>query len=398
METSIEIGNKIIPFYDTFVFLSSYKNEAAKKDAVGPYWASIVDSDKDYIVIRFAGYPDDFDVYIHKDDLPELSYKFQLPGSPIYDKMEYNLLDIKAVAEAVEDHQISMEEAMGIHNNSLYKDYITKAVSLEKEYGINPALLTQLTSYNEYNCKAEPFFTSSKGSGILHPDMAKFEEDDVEKRQIRGSRGQWIDTNVEGDGNCMFRAVANGIHYDNTGEKWGLANPQQEVLQKELRKQAVDWLCNPSNQSKVYNRYQNPNGTEDYDTVREQLADSAADSGFIKEMKRPLPRDPPEQLAKYELWTQDAVAAYCRKRKDGSLGRRYWGTDLELYALAHIYDIAINVYYRTVPSSRTEKPETIEESYDNYKRRFAPEGEPKGEVNIYWKGLNHYHILYPNRK
>jgi len=395
-ETSIEIGDKIIPFYDTFVFLSSYKNERAKKDAVGPYWASIVGSDDNYIIVRFVGYSDDFDVFLHREDLPELSYKFQLLGSDVFNRMEYNLLDVKAVAEAVEDHPVTMDEARAIHNNNLYEAYITKTVPLEQEYDISPAILTQLTSYNEYNSRTDPFFTSNKGSGVLHPDMAKYQESSADKKAVtHGSRDQWIDVNVKGDGNCMFRAVANGINYNTSGERWGYSNPEQEKLQAKLRDEAVTWLCDPKNQNKVYIRYSD--GTSD--TVKEQVVDEAVQSGFIPEMKRPLDREPPQAKVAYETWSQKAVQAYCReKHKDGSLGRDYWGSDLELFALANIYDMAINVYYRTIPRDRSETPETVEASYDNYKRRFAPEGEPNSEINIYWKGLNHYHTLYPNRK
>lgn len=390
-ETMIEIGDKIIPFYDTFVFLSSYKNDIANTDAIGPYWASIVGSERNYIIIRFVGYPDEFDVYLNRADLPELNYKFQLPESDIYDKLEEDLLRIISTGRK----SIDIDDARAIHNNRLYENYTRKNVSLEHEYGISPALLSQLTSYNEYNSRAEPFFSSSKGSGILYPGMDEFNEVDVDESSVRGSREQWKDVRIKGDGNCLFRAIANGIHYNQTGKEWGLDNRDQDKLQAILRAEAVAWLCDPKNQRRIYNRYSDI----EYDTVKEQIADEAVQAGFINNMQRPLDTDPKAMHLLYEEWTARAIHAYCQKKsQNGNLGRNYWGTDLEIYALAHIYNMAINVYYRTIPRDRREPIETLNASYDNYKRRFFPDGRAVGEINIYWKGLNHYHTLYPNRK
>ena len=65
--------------------------------------------------------------------------------------------------------------------------------------------------------------------------------------------------------------------------------------------------------------------------------------------------------------------AYCKKRLiSGS-----WGKDLEIFALANIYNVAINVYYK-------EPTETLEQAYRRYKARFIPvDGDIQGDVNIF---------------
>lgn len=381
-EFSIQIGDRIIPFFDRLVFLSSYKDRDNNTNAYGPYWALIKGYYPDsgvptHIVIHFEGYTDDFDVFIHLDDLQQLDYKFLLPGSNIYAILEADRNDFVNDARK-RGIKLSEEESYAQHNDYLYNSHIQSGhEELLNIYGLSHDIIGRLTAYDEWTNPTGPKF---RGDLKLEDIVKEFSTGPKYKQvAIVGSQKQWKSVDVRGDGDCMFRAIANGLNYLYTDgkEEWGEYNKAQDKLQKKLRIEAVSWLCNPKNQNMIL-----PGGQ----TVYDAMVDAARDSGWVKNRKEPLPGATPKEMKLWSKYAESAINAYCKNKLEPG----HWGKDLEIFALSNLYNVAINVYHR-------QAGETMDESYDQFKARYTSTDESiKGEVNIYLINWNHYHVMYPN--
>lgn len=360
----INIGKLRVNFFEPIVYLSSYYDD--KYSAYGPYWARIVDATPNHIIINFYGYEDKYNIYLHCEDLPYLGYKFNLPGSEIYKIFD---LDREALLET-HGIQLDLEESYVEHNNLKFIDYLNNTQHLVDIYKLSPNLITQLTSYDFSNSPVAPFFkTQIVNLPSDNPEISKLTIN--QKIQIVGSRNQWKSVDVKPDGDCLFRAIANGLNYIRTDGKveWGFSNPEQDKLQRKLRTQAVEWLCDLNNWNQI---------APGEITVMESIPDQAEYNGFTIGLDK-------ESLGD-DIYDQIAISNYCEEMKNSNS----WGSLLEIFALANIYNIAINVYYQ-------QPGMTVEQSYDQYYTRVIPTDlEYSDEINIYWINSNHYRIMYPN--
>lgn len=381
-EFSIQIGDKNVPFFDRIVFLSSYKDRDNNITAYGPYWVQIIgyypqSGIPTHLVVHFEGYPSDFDVYIHLDDLQQLDYKFHLKDSDIYAILDADLEDFVNDASK-RGVQISHQDMYDLHNDFLYKAHLQSGhTELLNIYGLTHDMISRLTAYDEWTNPVEPKFHGS----LKLDDIVKgfLKEGKYKKVHIAGSQNQWKSVDVKGDGDCMFRAIANGLNYLKTKgeEEWGFSNKEQDKLQKQLRFQAVSWLCDPKNYDKKL-----PGGQ----TVYDAMIDDARESEWVRNRKEPLPSASPKEFETWFKFANKAIKTYCKNKIEPG----YWGKDLEIFALANIHNVVINVYHR-------QAGETVDESYDQFKARYTPlDGDIKGEVNIYLINWNHYRAIYPN--